>query len=1044
MFLQKAHKEESLYWYFKGCLKFVLILALFLFAGTLKAQETEVKGKVLEAGSNAPLVGASITIGGRSGGSISGTGGSFNIKASVGDRLIMEHIGYAKDTVTVTNTEEIIVHLSISTQSLDDVVVVGYGTQRKRDLTGAVASVNLEKSPVANLPNVNLLDALKGSMPGLNIGAPTNAGGNPSFTIRGQNSISAVTPPLIILDGAVFLGSFNELNPADIATVDVLKDAAATAIYGSRSASGVILVTSKRGRSEKPTIQISALAGAQTFTNRPEMLSPEKYIQFRKDRFAADNPSGTFDINTNLPPYELDAYKNNLTIDWFKEATRIAPYQNYTASVSGATSRLNYYVSGNYMNQQGVVVGDQFRKYAALAKLEVRITDWLKTGFEFGFTDKNADGIAADFEKATILSPYGYKNVHDRGTIAPGFENFPNQMERYPQGQTTTFNPFWQTQQDNEDRNQNYRSVSFARFDVPWVKGLSYTFNYSINKWEGHSANFQHENMFINTMLLSELSDPSNHLVDANGSASNSRRTDWYLNHLINYKRIFGDHSFDLTLMEEEQSERTNLLSATAKDFSGTGTTVLGFNALELGNPANYTINTNFSKLNQMASLARLNYIFKNRYHASLSIRQDGYSGYAEGHKYGVFKAGAVAWTASEEPFIKDNSDFFDNLKFRLSYGENGNPSVGAYATYPRINSNNNILLGGTSQKVVMLSNLANKNLDWEKTTAFNIGLDFSILQSRLSGTFNVYKSNTTNLLLARAIPIFNGFNTVLDNIGKVSNKGLEIQLNSENVRSRDFTWGTGFNFWINRNKVVSLYGLDGNKDGKEDDDVANSRFIGKSLGANYTYVMDGIIQKTDAEYIAIYGGKPGDIKFKDLNNDGKIDAKDRTIVGYDKPNFTMTLSNTVGYKGLELYFLINYIAGGGKDNWYVSNNGYPYLPNALYGGTAANWLNKEYWTPDNPSNTVTSVNYNNSAYGYLFPKARQFVRLQDVALSYTLPQSVLKRAHISSTKIFISGKNLVTFSKWEGLDPESGTGFASPNGYPVFKIVTLGLNISF
>ncbi|RYY13235.1 MAG: TonB-dependent receptor, partial [Chitinophagaceae bacterium] len=541
--------------------------------------------------------------------------------------------------------------------------------------------------------------------------------------------------------------------------------------------------------------------------------------------------------------------------------------------------------------------------------------------------------------------------------------------------------------------------------DVPWVKGLSYTFNYSLNRWEGHSANFQSENMFINTMLLSELSSPSSHLVDANGNKSNPTRTDWYLNHLVNFKRLIGEHSFDLTLLQEEQERKTTNMSISAKDFSGTGTSVLGSNALELGNPANYTVNTDSRQLRQIASMARLNYIYKNRYHASMSIRQDGYSGYAEGHKYGVFRAGAVAWTISEEPYIHRNYRFIDNLKLRVSYGENGNPSIGEYATFPNINSSNTILLGGITQRVVALGNLANKNLNWEKTTALNLGLDFGIFKNRLSGSINVYNSNTTDLLLNRSIPIMNGFTTVLDNIGKVNNKGLEVQLNLQNFNTKAFTWNTGFNFWINRNKVVSLYGLDADKDGKEDDDVTNSLFIGKSLSAIYTYVMDGIIQKTDADFISVYGGKPGDIKFRDLNNDGKIDAKDRTIVGYSKPNFTMTLSNTFAYKGVELYFLFNYIAGGGKDNWYMGNNTYAYYPNALYGGTAATWLNKPYWTPSNPSNTVTSVNYNNSAYGYSFPHSRQFVRLQDLALSYTVPASILSKAHISSMKVYVSGK---------------------------------------
>ncbi|HEU4610122.1 MAG TPA: SusC/RagA family TonB-linked outer membrane protein, partial [Chitinophagaceae bacterium] len=468
--------------------KFAFLLAIILIAaGNSFGQQITLHGKVVEEGTLSPLVGATVVVEGKPGGTVTGAGGVFSIKASIGDKLSVEHIGYATQVVPVTGAVQITVSLKVSVDAMNDVVVVGYGTQKKKDLTGAIASVKLDNSPLENLPNVNLLDALKGSMPGFDVGAVTAAGSNPSISIRGQNSISASNTPLIILDGAVFLGSFNELNPADIASVDVLKDASSTAIYGSLAANGVVLVTTKRGKTEKPTISLTATGGVQTYTNRPDMLSPEGYIQLRKDRFAADNPASVFDINTNLPPYELEAYNEGRTVDWFNEITRVAPFKNLTLSAAGATNRLNYYVSGNYMNQEGIVVGDQFHKYSMLGKLEARITDWLKTGFNFGFTDKNADGVAADFNLGTISSPYGYMYVHDRGSSSPGFENFPDQIERYPQGQTTTSNPLWRTQQYNEDRNQNYRSISFARIDVPWVKGLSYTFNYSINRWEGHS-----------------------------------------------------------------------------------------------------------------------------------------------------------------------------------------------------------------------------------------------------------------------------------------------------------------------------------------------------------------------------------------------------------------------------------------------------------------------------------------------------------------------------------------------------------------------------
>lgn len=1004
----------------------------------------KISGTITDVASQ-PIADASIAIKSFTKGTYTNTEGQFTIEANDNDTLVISAIGYITAEIPVHGQRILTVVLKQSDKKLDDVVVVGYGTQRRKDLTGAISSVKLENSPLRTLPNVNLLDALKGSVAGFDIGAVTGAGSNPSFTIRGQNSISAQTTPLMVVDGVIFVGSFNEINPQDVASVDILKDASSTAIYGSLAANGVILITTKRGKTDKPTVQLNITGGLQTYTNRPHMRSPAAYIQMRKDRYLADNPAGTYDTATNMAPYEYEAYRLGQTIDWFEEVTRVAPLQNYNLSVSGSTPHSNYYVSGNYMNQQGIVVGDQFHKFSILAKIETHIAGWLKLGINLNVISKNADGVTADLQNGTILSPYGFKYVHDRGATAAGFGDFPTQWERYPQGQTTTSNPLWNTQQFNQDCNQNYRSTSFIKIDVPWIKGLSYTLNYTLNRWEGHAANFQNENLFINTMLLSDLKNPGIHLVDANGSKQNTERTDWYINHLLNYKLTKGAHTVETTLLSEKQLRQQDEISTSAKDFSVSGSTVLGVNALELGNPANYTNNTSYTKLPQMAAMARINYAYRGRYHASFSIRQDGYAGYAEGHKYGVFRAGAVAWTVSEEAFIKRHFTFIDNLKFRVSLGQNGNPSVGAYATFPTVNSSGTILLGGTTQRMVYAANLANKNLDWEKTTAFNIGMDFSLFNNLLSGSVNAYNSNTTDLLLARSIPIINGFTSVLDNIGKVNNKGLEVELVSTNYTSQNFTWKTGLNYWINRNKVVQLYGLDANKDGKQDDDPANSLFIGKSIGANYTYVMDGIIQKIDAKYMAIYGGQPGDIKFKDLNSDGKLDAtNDRTIVGYSKPNFTVTLSNTFLYKGFTVYFLINHIAGGGKDNWYVGNNAYPYLPNAFYGGTSANWLDKQYWTPTNPSNSVTRINYNNAAYNYQFPKSRAFTRLQDVSIAYNLPGNWLKKAHIASVQVFTSGKNLLTFSHWEGLDPESGTSFANTTGYPVFRIINFGVNVSF
>ena len=350
-------------------------------------------------------------------------------------------------------------------------------------------------------------------------------------------------------------------------------------------------------------------------------------------------------------------------------------------------------------------------------------------------------------------------------------------------------------------------------------------------------------------------------------------------------------------------------------------------------------------------------------------------------------------------------------------------------------------LFGDETVKTLASSGLANKALSWERTGAWNVGIDFSVLKDRLSGSVDYYNSRTFDLLLNRAIPVMNGFQNVSDNIGEVRNWGLEFSLKSTNIQSRVFTWSTGLNFWMNRNKVHSLYGLDGDGDGIEDDDLGSNLFIGKSLGAVYTYVFDGIIQKDDIEYMSIYGGQPGDVKFKDLNNDGKIDANhDRKIVGYSKPNFTMTMSNTFSYKNLELYFMLNWIAGGGKDGYYLGENKYAYWPGTFGGGGATNWLDKEWWTPENPVNTIPRPNYKNPL-GYVFPHRRDFLRLQDVSLSYRFDEKLLKKTPFQSLKFYCAAKNLLTFTSWQGQDPESGYTW---DGNPVMRNITMGVEVTF
>lgn len=1017
---------------FKTLLCFLLITCLF--TNQALAQQKAVTGKITDAQTGLPLAGVTVTVKGKPGGTITDANGNFNIQAASADHLIFQSIGYAAEDIVVGTETNLNLQLNIMATSMDNVVVIGYGTRKKKDVTGSVGSLKIENSPLAILPNLNALDVMKSSIPGFNVAVVNNAGGNPDISIRGQNSIRASPYPLIVLDGVIFTGSFNEINPNDISSVDVLKDAAATAIYGSRGSTGVVLITTKRGRGGKPVINMRATTGYQTYTRRPDMRNGAEFIQYRHDvqQMRGASPSD-LEIDRLLASKELQAYNEGHTVNWWNEVVSPAPFQDYQVNFSGGSDKFNFYVSGNYLNQKGIVYNDDFKKFTVFSKIEANITSWLKYGLTLSVASKNADGVAADLEKGTINAPYSYLY-----STFPGYENW---YERYPQSSTTTFNPFWRTQTYDEDRNQNYRSLNYARIQVPWVKGLSYTVNYALNRWEGHGAQFNNEKTFVNTLNESDLKDQTKYLVNATGFRNNSERTDWYLNHLVNYNQTFNDHSIDVSLVAERQKIKNRNLTLTGTDFSQAGTTVLGINSLELGDPTKRSINTGENQQSQLAYLARVNYAYKGRYNLSASIRRDGNSVFGEGFKYGVFRSIAAGYSISDEAFFKNALPLFDYLKLRVSYGENGNPAIGSYATFPGVGTSN-YLFGTTPVNTTYPNRLANKSLKWEKTGGSNVGLDFGILKNRLSGTFDYYNSTTTDLLLSRAIPIVNGFTTVEDNIGEVHNWGLEAQLTSQNVTTKNFSWSSTANFWINRNKVVSLYGLDGNKDGKEDDDVANNLFIGKSIGALYDISFDGIVQTGDTAYQRIYKAKAGDIKFVDLNNDGKIDANDRSVVGYNKPNYTLSLANTFKYKNFELYLMVSTIQGGGKDNYYLAANQYALNPNTLF-ATVANWLDKDYWMPDRPSNKIPRPDYVNQ-YSYKFYTSHSFYRLQDLSLSYQFGDRILSKTPIKNIKAYIAGKNLVTITNWDGLDPETSTTYASVNGFPVMKTVTLGLSLTF
>ena len=1016
----------------------LLTFCFMLFLSTQAlAQNTVLNGKVNDATGN-PISGASVRVVGSNKGTLTNDKGEFTLTITANASLQVSSTNYETKVVAVQGKSTLSIVLAQEANNLSEVVIIGYGSQKKKDLTGAVRKINLEGSPLSTMTNVNALSALQGT-PGVNVGAVTTAGGTPSILVRGQRSLSASNAPLVILDGVIFSGNLNEINTQDIASFDVLMDASAAAIYGSRAANGVIIVTTKVGKAGKPTITFTNNYGVQSWTRKPDMRMGDDFIKWRTDNRRL---AGQADLSVQkvLDPKELIAYNAGQQINWLDEITQFAPLNDVNMSVSGKSDNVNYYVSGSFLNQKGVIDNDQFKKYNIAAKLDAKINKWLSYGLNFYYSARDYSGLLPRMDQATIGTPFAYKWINESKKIldkAPAVANL--------------VNPYWESQyDDNLEKYTSTRIIGYVAADIPYVKGLNFRVNISKNKTETVSGNFRHETYFINPDNAADLAAPTKFLANTYGSMANGLNNSWEVQNLLTYKKSYLNHNFDALAGYQRDYTTVSTLSTSASDFNSAGTTTLGYYGLNLGNPANQRVRSAFEERSNLGYLGRLNYNYNSKYYFTMNYRKDGYSAFAPGRKFAEFYGGALAYAISEEAFFKKALPVVNYLKFRVGYGQNGNQGIDPYETMANIASGSTVF-GSTSTLFIYQGNLSNLGLSWEKTTTTNFGLNFAMFNNRVTGDLNIYQSQTTDQLLTRSLPSLSGFGSVRTNIGQVDNQGVEASITAviiEPKSANGIRWEATANLWMNRNKVVALTGVDADGNGIEDDDLGNRWFIGKPIGAIYDYRVDGIVQTGDAEYMTKYGAKPGDLKILDINGtkrddglpDGKINSFDRTIVGYVQPRYSWSFANTVSYKNWQFYFNFNAITGGGSENYYNSPNS-TYNLSTFGNNQQQNWLNKEYWTPETPSNTFARPNYSNP-YGYSYPHARTFIRLQDVSLQYALNAKQIEKLKIKGLKFYVSARNPIVFSDWLGLDPENGGVLGQSN--PVFKTINFGTTLTF
>jgi TonB-linked SusC/RagA family outer membrane protein len=984
-----------------------------------------------------PVIGANVVERGTTNGNITDADGKFSLTVRENATLQISYVGYIMQTVAVGNQTDFKITLQEDNLALDEIVVIGYGTAKRKDFTGSVASVKMENSPLSLMSvNMNALESLKGNVTGLDIGATNSAGGQPSMLIRGQNSISGSNDPLVVVDGVIFMGSLNDINPNDIASYDVLKDATSAAVYGSRSANGVIMITTKKGRTGKPVVTFNASNGMQSWHLRPTLMNGEQWL----DVVAKRNRYTDYSFMSAQQKENYDAGKE---IDWLDEATRTGWMQDYQAAVSGAGEKMNYYLSASWSDNRAVILGDDYSRLSVLSKISTDITDWLQIGADLAYSQSDYSGFAAELGYgALIQSPYSMKYRDEANGL----------LEKYPNGNNGIANPQWgiyeEDKRENMDVRNDFRTNVYAEVKAPFLPGLSYRFNYSGTLDQRRSGSFSHESDFVQ---VGPYNDPTrysveaqkNYLASANGNYATERTTAYVMDHILKYNRTFGRHTVDVTAVATRDSREYKYKNTTASDFSDNGNTLLGFDGLHYAKTQKITYSG--EQRANIGYLARINYSFSDSYYLTGAYRRDGASVFGSEKKWGNFASAGAAWRISNESFLKDVA-VLNDLKLKLSWGINGNQGLSPYGTLSRVVNGRSggvfYVFGnsGTPSFGINQTTMGNPTLGWEATQSWNMGFESAWLSNRLFVDLDVYFSRTTDQIFTRSIPVMTGFSSMYSSMGEVGNKGVEVTVRSVNVNTKDLNWTTGVTFWLNRNKLIHLYGEDLDGDGKEDDDIGNGKFIGYSIHSIFGYTQDGIVQTDDTEYINTYKATPGDAKYKDLNPDGVLNADDRSIVGNTDPNFKLNMSNTLTYKNWELYVMLAGTFGG--NGYFLQDNRYAFLAGGDPGTFGGNAVYIPYWTEENRSNVYTSPTFTGSDGRYLGLQSRAFVRLQDVTLSYTFREPWVKKANISNLKVFFTGKNLATITGWAG-DPESGRTVMS-GSYPVLTTLSMGINLSF
>ena len=982
-------------------------------------ETVSIKGVVVDA-SGETVIGANVMEkGSKTNGTVTDIDGKFSISLPKGHMIQISYVGYTTQEVLIKDKKDIKITIKEDLQSLEEVVVIGYGSIKKSDLTGSVVRADLNSFKESG--NTSILQSLQGSISGMEVSQTTKAGEDASMDIRGKSSINGASQPLIVLDGTIYRGKMIDINPNDVESINVLKDASSAAIYGSQAANGVVIITTKKGSGVegKPTVSYSGYYSFQSPTKELKPGTPEDFAKknewsdiynsrTEESDYLEKNPN--WNITDRMKTTnEINAYNEGRTTDWYDLLTNDnMNTQSHNLSLSNRTQYSNYLVSVGYTGQDGYMENDNYERFNARINIDNQIKDWLMIGVQSFMTASDYSGITPS-AISRYYSPYAASH-DEEGELVP-----------IPTG--LGINPLIAMDADHLDKRLKFFGNIYADINIPFINGLKYKVNFS-NTYNT-TSNYSYK--YYETDFQGE------------GSKAETKLYDYSLDNILTYQRRFKEiHNLNAMVGYGVENRTQNSTTAKSSIFASDK---LGYNNLQVGSAEMQRASSGAWEESSLYSMARLIYGYNSRYLFTGTIRRDGFSGFSKKNKFGTFPSASLAWVASEENFMNE-IDWLNNLKIRVSYGSVGNRTVGRYQTSATVNGGYNyITADGSPIYTQFINSLESSDLKWETTTGINLGLDFSVISQRLWGTIDYYNNNTTDLLYNVDIPGMSGYASFPDNLGKIHNQGLEITLNSVNIRKNNFEWGSSFIFSRNRNELKELLGFDNDGDGKEDDLISEGLFIGESLGAIYDYTIDGLWQVGDD---IPDGYNIGAFKVVDLNRDGKIDVNDKSIIGYKDPAYTISMSNYFTYKNWSLRLFIT-SAQGGENHFMKTDNILSFgIKNQENHFNVTLPEDLDYWKPETPNARYQrpNIQVSDGIQGVRYAQ-RNYIRLQDISIAYTFSQNFNKKCGLQNLKVYASGKNLLTLTGWNGWDPETGVGITN-SGLPVTKSFTVGLNIEF